>query len=84
MSNLGAKRYAFGSCIEQNMGQRKVIGTTLGELVVAVTDEVMPITRDSSGLYRVVSFILSHLLTYHQVRVHKRSPRKYPGYLVEE
>ena len=84
MSNLGAKRYAFGSCIEQNMGQRKVIRTILGELVVAVTDEVMPITRDPSGLYRVVSFILSHLLTYHQVRVHKRSPRKYPGYLVEE
>ena len=79
MSNLGAKRYAFGSCIEQNMGQRKVIRTTLGELVVAVTDEVMPITRDPSGLYKVVSFILSHLLTYHQVRVHKRSPRKYPG-----
>ena len=84
MSNLGAKRYAFGSCIEQNMGQRKAIRTTLGELVVAVTDEVMPITRDPSGLYEVVSFILSHLLTYHQVRVHKRSPRKYPGYLVEE
>ena len=84
MSNLGAKRYAFGSCIEQNMWQRKVIRTTLGELIVAVTDEVMPITRDPSGLYKVVSFILSHLLTYHQVRVHKRSPRKYPGYLVEE
>ena len=85
MSNLGAKRYAFGSCVEQKtMGQRKVITTTLGELVVAVTDEVMPIIRDPSGLYRVVSFILSHLLTYHQVRVHKRSPRKYPGCLVEE
>jgi hypothetical protein len=85
MSNLAAKRYAFGSCVEQKtMGQRKVIRTTLGELVVAVTDEVMPIIRDPLGLYRVVSFILSHLLTYHQVRVHKRSLRKYPGYLVEE
>jgi hypothetical protein len=85
MSNLGAKRYAFESCVEQkNMRQRKVIKTTLGDLIVAVTDEVMPIIRDPSGLYRVVSFILSHLLTYHQVRVHKRSPRKYPGYLVEE
>ena len=81
MSNLGAKRYAFGSCVEQkNMRQRKVIKTTLGDLIVAVADEVMPIIRDPSGLYRVVSFILSHLLTYHQVRVHKRSPRKYPGY----
>jgi hypothetical protein len=51
------------------MRQRKIIRTTLGELIVAVTDEVMPITRDSSGLYLVVSFILSDLLTYHQVRI---------------
>jgi hypothetical protein len=69
---------------EKNMRQRKVIKTTLGDLIVAVADEVIPIIRDPSGLYRVVSFILSHLLTYHQVRVHKRSPRKYQGYLVEE
>jgi hypothetical protein len=38
MFNLGAKRNASGSCIEQTMRQRKVIRTTLGELVVAVTD----------------------------------------------
>jgi hypothetical protein len=63
------------------MRQRKIIRTTLGELIVAVTDEVMPIIRDSSGLYLVVSFILSDLLTYHQVRIPKRSRRKYRSYL---
>ena len=41
------------------MRQREIIRTTLGELIVAVTDEVMPIIRDPSGLYRVVSYILS-------------------------
>ena len=68
----------------KNHGAAKGHQDNFGELVVAVTDEVMPIIRDPSGLYRVVSLILSHLLTYHQVRVHKRSPRKHPGYLVEE
>jgi hypothetical protein len=53
----------------------------LGELIIAVTAEVMPTIRDSSSVYRVVSFILSDLLTYHQVRIPKRSRRKYPSYL---
>ena len=63
MSNLGAKRYAFGSCVEQKtMGQRKVIRTTLGELVVAVTDEVMPIIRGSVGpLQGGVFYLVSSL-----------------------
>ena len=58
------------------MRQRKVIRTTLGELIVAVTDEVMPIIRNPSGVYKIVSFILSDLLA-HQTRVPKRSRRKY-------
>jgi hypothetical protein len=41
------------------MRQRKIVRTTLGELIVAVTDEVMPIMRNPSGAYKVVSFILS-------------------------
>jgi hypothetical protein len=63
------------------MRQRKIIRTTLGELIVAVTDEVMPVIRDLSSVHRVVSFILSDLLTYHQVRIPKRSRRKHPSYL---
>jgi hypothetical protein len=66
------------------MRQRKIIRTTLGELIVAVTDEVIPIMRDPSGLYLVVSCILSDLLAHHQARVHKRSRRKYPRYFAEE
>jgi len=58
------------------MGQRKIIRTTLGELIVAVTDEVMPIIRNPSGVCKVVSFILSDLLAHHRPRVHKRSRRK--------
>jgi hypothetical protein len=57
---------------EKPMRQREIIRTTLGELIVAVTDEVMPIIRDPSGLYRVVSYILSDLLAHHQVRVSKQ------------
>jgi len=66
------------------MRQRKIIRTTLGELIVALTDEVMPIIRDPSVMYIVVSFILSDLLAHHQVRVPKRSRRKYQNYLAEE
>ena len=32
------------------MRQRKIIRTTLGELILAVTDEVMPIIRNPSGV----------------------------------
>jgi hypothetical protein len=65
------------------MRQRKIIRTTLGELIVAVTDEVMPIMRNPSGTYKVVSFILSDLLS-HQASVLKRSRRRYSSYLAEE
>ena len=58
------------------MRQRKIIRTTLGELIVAVTDAVRPIIRDPSGLYRVVSYILSDLLAHHQVRVSKKVQMK--------
>jgi hypothetical protein len=54
------------------MRQRKIIRTTLGDLIVAVTDEVVPIVCDPSGLYIVVSWILSDLLAHRQVQVPKR------------
>jgi hypothetical protein len=66
------------------MRQRKVIRTTLGELIVAVTDEVMPIIRDPSGLYMVVYYILNDVLARRHLHVHKRSRRKYRSYLAEE
>jgi hypothetical protein len=61
------------------MGRRKVIRTTLGELVVAVTDEVMPFVGDPSSLYMVVSWVLNNVLAHHQLR--EQSPREYPGHL---
>jgi hypothetical protein len=59
------------------MRQRKVIKTTLGDLIVAVTDEVMPIIHDPAGAYMVVSWVLNDVLTRQRVRDHKASRRKY-------
>jgi hypothetical protein len=56
----------------------------LGELIAAVTDEVMPIIRDRSARYMVVSYILGDLLAHQRVGVHKRSRRKCPGHFAEE
>jgi hypothetical protein len=61
------------------MGRRKVIRTTLGELVVAVTDEVMPFVRDPSSLYMVVSCVVNNVLAHRQLR--EQSPREYPSHL---
>jgi hypothetical protein len=69
---------------EKTMRQRKIIRTTLGDLIVAVTDEVMPIIRDRSARSLVVSYILGDLLAHQRVRVHKRSRRKWPGHFTEE
>jgi hypothetical protein len=63
------------------MRQRKVISTTLGELIVAVTDEVLPFVHDPSSLYTVVSYILSDLLANPHLGVHQRSRRKYSANL---
>ena len=59
------------------MRQRKVIKTTLGDLIVAVTDEVMPVIRNPVSAYMVVSWVLSDVLTRQRLRDHKPSRRKY-------
>ena len=64
--------------------QRKVIRTTLGDLIAAVTDEVKPFVRDPSGLYMVVSHILNDVLARHRLRAHKRSRRKYRSNFAQE
>ena len=53
--------------------QRKVIRTTLGDLIAAVTDEVKPFARDPSGLYMMVSHILNDLLARHRLRAAHRA-----------
>ena len=59
------------------MRQRKVIRTTLGDLIVAVTDEVMSIIRDPAGVYVVVSWVVNDVLSHRRLRDHKQSRRKY-------
>jgi hypothetical protein len=51
--------------------QRKMITTTLGELIVAVTDEVNPYIHDPSGKYEVVFCVLSDLLAHDRARLHR-------------
>jgi hypothetical protein len=59
------------------MRQRKVIQTTLGDLIVAVADEVMPIIRDPAGAYMVVSWVLNEVLTHQRVPDRTQSRQKY-------
>jgi hypothetical protein len=56
------------------MRQGKVIETTLGDLIVSVTDEVRPYVSDSPTLYLMVSCVLTDLLARECC---KRSGRKY-------
>ena len=58
------------------MRQPKVIKTTLGDLIVAVTDEVMPTVRDSVSAYMVVSWVVSDVLTRQRQRDHEKARRK--------
>jgi hypothetical protein len=44
------------------MRPRKIIRTTLGYLIIALTDQIAPFMRDPSDAYRVVSCMLSGLL----------------------
>ena len=59
------------------MRQRKVIKTTLGDLIAAVTDEVMPILRDPAGAYMVVSWVVNDVLTRQHLRDRKQLRPKY-------
>ncbi len=85
-TNLETEKYPFQLCGEERplRQQQKVIRTTLGELIAAVTDEVKPFVRDASSLYMVVSYILNDVLARHHLRAHKRSLRKYPSYLAQD
>jgi hypothetical protein len=67
-TNLEAEGYPFELCVEEKTLQQKVIRTTLGDLIAAVTDEVKPLVRDPSGLYMVVSYIINDVLARHRLR----------------
>jgi hypothetical protein len=57
------------------MRQGKVIKTTLGDLIAAVTDEVRPFVNDPLDLYIATSFVLNDLLAHHELPVPKQSRR---------
>ena len=64
-------------CVEEkNMRQRKIVRTTLGDLIVAVTDEVTPIIRDRASAYVVVSWLINDILTHQHLRADKLSRTK--------
>ena len=59
------------------MRQRKVIKTTLGDLIAAVTDEVRRFVLDPSDLYVATSCVLNDLLAHQQVYVSQKPRRTY-------
>ena len=58
------------------MRPRTVIKTTLGDLIVALTDEVMPVISDPAGVYIVVSSVLDEMLTHQPLRDNNLPRRK--------
>jgi len=54
------------------MREKKSIDTTLGELIAAVTDEVMPVAGDQANADALVSYIVNDLFVAKRVRLRKR------------
>ena len=44
------------------MAREGTLETTLGDLIVALTDEATPFVRDEKEAYKVVAFAITHLL----------------------
>jgi hypothetical protein len=66
-TNFETKKHPFRSLVEElTSGERRVIKTTLGDLITAVTDEVIPFVREPSVLYPVVSYIINDVLARHR------------------
>jgi hypothetical protein len=57
----------------ENMGRRKIIRTTLGDLIAAMTDEVTAFIGDSPAAYILVSYVMADLLIRHPARPPKSS-----------
>ncbi len=55
------------------MSVKKQINTTLGELIAAVTDEVMPIAGNQANADALVSYIVNDLLIAKRVKLRKRA-----------
>lgn len=44
------------------MERAEILETTLGDLIVALTEETIPLVRDEKEAHKVVAFMLTHLL----------------------
>jgi hypothetical protein len=58
------------------MRAAKRFNTTLGELIVAVTEEVAPIKVDQAATNAVVSYIVQDLFLKRRARLRKKSSLK--------
>jgi hypothetical protein len=54
------------------MPRQEIIRTTLGELIVALTDEARKLVVEPSEAYRIVSYVLSDMALRRHVRLRKR------------
>lgn len=52
---------------------RKRIDTTLGELIAAVTDEVLPLAGNQANADALVSYIVNDLLEAKRVKLRRRA-----------
>ena len=57
------------------MRVKKRINTTLGDLIAAVTDEVMPIAGSQANADALVSLIVNDMLIAKRVKLRKQSFR---------
>jgi hypothetical protein len=55
------------------MSAGKRFNTTLGDLIVAVTDEIAPLAADRTTTNALVSYILQDLFLKRRIRLRKRS-----------
>jgi hypothetical protein len=55
------------------MNRKQPIDTTLGDLIAAVTDEVMPLAGNQANANALVSFILKDLFEAKRIRLRRRT-----------
>ena len=73
---LKRKRNASGFRAKEKIRRRrKVVRTTLGDLVAAVMDEVKSFVRDPAGRDLVASFVVNDILAHNQRRVSRQARR---------
>jgi len=58
------------------MRPRRVVRTTLGDLISEMTDQLAPYVRDPTSVYLVVECILSDLIAQERLRFHASPGRR--------